>query len=441
MERTQGREELMPAQEEKKDVTTAPARKAAAPQAVILAAGKGSRLGKVADGLPKCLIQVGGRTLIRHQLDALADAGVGPVLVMIGYAADLVRETVGNAADFILNPRYAATNSLHTFFLAREWIKGPVVILNSDVLADPRLLDALLQSGEDSLAYDSLSGYAREHMKVAVKDGRVANLSKELPQEGTSGENVGMIYLSRRSLDVVFHEAEKLVNADRTDAFLAEAIRASLGLIELKAVDVAGIPWTEIDSPHDLERARRELWPRIEARYTKRSGSWRARQRWRRAGLALGALVAAAALVFAGYRISAPAPVWETVAVSGVKEAPLTIDGVAHPWWRIEKEESAAVDVSGPKKVKVEIRCLMAPDSAVRAPFVAELKLDGARVDLHKGSIAADPLVSFPGSVVSEKKKMRLDLPAGRHRIEVRVIGEDSRTFLVRFRVGATGEE
>src|SRR5262245_46640129 len=195
--------ERMIPQGEQSASTTPATRKAQTPQGVILAAGKGSRLGKAADGLPKCLIQVGGKTLIRHQLDALADAGVSPVLVMIGYSADLVRETVGNSAEFILNPRYAATNSLQTFHLAKEWIKGPVVILNSDVIADPRLLETLLQSGEDSLAYDSLSGYAREHMKVAVRDGKVTNMSKDLPEEGTAGENVGMLFLSRRTLDVV----------------------------------------------------------------------------------------------------------------------------------------------------------------------------------------------------------------------------------------------
>jgi len=390
--------------------TTAPAaRKTQTPQGVILAAGKGSRLGKAADGLPKCLIQVGGRTLIRHQLDALADAGVGPVLVLIGYAADLVRETVGNSAEFILNPRYAATNSLHTFFLAKEWIKGPVVILNSDVLADPRLLEALLRSGEDSLAYDSLSGYAREHMKVAVRDGKVTNMSKDLPEEGTSGENVGMLYLSRRTLDVLFDQAEKLVAADRTDAFLAEAIRASLGLIELKAVDVAGLPWTEIDTPHDLERARRELWSRISERTNKRTGEWRARNR-RRRFLWAAALVAAVAVIFGAARASAP-KAWETVALSGGRPAAVTSGGVAQPWWQLEAGDPTGADLDGPRSVFVEL-----------SEGGAEVRLDGAPVG-------------------GDRRRMRVDVPAGRHRLDVKLRPGDSRALLVRFRVAAPPEE
>ena len=394
-------------QGEKQSSTTPAARKPQTPQAVILAAGKGSRLGKAADGLPKCLIQVGGSTLIRHQLDALADAGVGPVLVLIGYGADLVRETVGTSAEFILNPRYAATNSLHTFFLAREWIKGPVVILNSDVIAHPKLLESLLRSGEDSLTYDSLSGYAPEHMKVAVRDGKVANMSKDLPEEGTSGENVGMLYLSRRTLDVVFSQAEKLVAADRTDAFLAEAIRASLGLIELKAVDVAGIPWTEIDTPHDLDRARRELWPRISERVRKRTGAWRARERRRKLGWA-AAVLAAAALVFGAARLSAPKP-WETMALTGGRPAAVTVDGVAHPWWQIEGGEFVGAEIDGPRAVTVE---LSAPG--------ADVRLDGK-------------------PVVGDGSQVRIDVPAGRHRVEVGLRPGDSRALLVRFRVASRG--
>ncbi|MBI3856931.1 MAG: phosphocholine cytidylyltransferase family protein [Planctomycetes bacterium] len=425
----------MMTQGEKTGTPATAARKSPIPQALILAAGKGSRLGKAADGLPKCLIQVGGRPLIRHQLDALADAGISPVLVLIGYGADLVRETVGESAESILNPRYAATNSLHSFFLAKDWIKGPALILNSDLLCDPRLLEALLRSGEDSLAYDSLSGYAREHMKVAVRDGKVTNLSKDLPEEGTSGENVGMLYLSRRTLDVVFNQAEKLVAADRTDAFLAEAIRASLGLIELKAVDVAGIPWTEIDTPHDLERARRELWPKISERCGKRTGAWRVRERRRRL-LGLLAMVAALALVFSLARISGPRS-WETLSLSGIRSVSPVVDGIAKHWWRVDGEEPADCEIEGPRSVALELRCVAPAKEAGGGPCMAEVLLDGARHDLHKFNTRPDPQASLPDSTVCERQKVMIDVPAGRHRIAVRHLAGDAKSLLVRFRVAS----
>lgn len=75
-------------------------------QAVILAAGVGSRLQTVSGGAPKCLIDIGGRALIMHQLEMLADHGVGPVIVVLGYRADEVKAVIGDRAQIVVNERY-----------------------------------------------------------------------------------------------------------------------------------------------------------------------------------------------------------------------------------------------------------------------------------------------------------------------------------------------
>ncbi len=423
--------------------TAPPARASKASQAVILAAGKGSRLGQAADGLPKCLLQIGGQPLIRHQLDSLAEAGVSPVLIVTGYAADLVRESVGNAAEFVLNPRYEATNSLHSFFLSRSWLTGPAVILNSDVLFDPRILEMLLESGEDSLAYDSLSGYAREHMKVVVRAGHVAGLSKELSADESSGENVGMIHLSARSLKVVFEEAEKLVAAGRTSAFLAEAIRAALDRIALRAVDVAGIPWTEIDTPHDLDRARRELGPRIALRRDGRTRAWSQRRRRRRWGLALGFAGALAAAFFTAWFLAngAPGPNWETVTPPPqARQIVVTIDGIDQSWWRVEGEEAVQTEIQGPRTVRLDLRCLVTPETRGRLAYAVEARVDGKRQEWRAYKATPDPRASFPDLVVCDREKMDVEIPAGRHAVSVRLLAGDPKALLVRFRVIGASE-
>lgn len=73
-------------------------------QAVILAAGRGSRLKNAIDNGPKCLANVGGRPLIEHQLSLLAQAGIRRVAVVTGYRASTVRAAIGSQAEFIHNP-------------------------------------------------------------------------------------------------------------------------------------------------------------------------------------------------------------------------------------------------------------------------------------------------------------------------------------------------
>src|SRR5215510_10812589 len=134
-------------------------------QALILAAGRGSRLGAKGDSTPKCLLEVDRQPLVEHQLRALAEAGIAPVAMVVGYCADEIEDEVKIRAEFIHNDRWKTTNSLYSFWLAREWVKDAVFVLNSDTLFAPEILNRLLDASGDAIAYDSGSGDAREHMK------------------------------------------------------------------------------------------------------------------------------------------------------------------------------------------------------------------------------------------------------------------------------------
>ncbi|MGH9960296.1 MAG: NTP transferase domain-containing protein, partial [Pyrinomonadaceae bacterium] len=127
-------------------------------QAVILAAGRGSRLGSAIKDGPKCLAQVGGRSLIEHQLDLLAEAGITRVAVTTGYRAAEVRKAVAGRAEVIHNHDWGKTEGLHSLYLCRDWVTGPLVVLNCDVLLEADMLSRLLETGPDTLHFDSSSG-------------------------------------------------------------------------------------------------------------------------------------------------------------------------------------------------------------------------------------------------------------------------------------------
>jgi choline kinase len=158
-------------------------------QAVILAAGLGSRLKPLTGGKAKALVEVGDRPLILHQLEMLADHGIGPTLVIAGYQADEVRRVVGERAEVLVNERFAETNSLYSLWLAREWVKGPFILLNCDLLFDPRILERLLEESGNVLAYDATSSRGREQTKVAIKERRVVDIGKDLPPSSARGES------------------------------------------------------------------------------------------------------------------------------------------------------------------------------------------------------------------------------------------------------------
>lgn len=241
-------------------------------QGLILAAGRGKRLNGH-ERLPKCLHEVGGKTLLAHQLDALTEAGVDSVVIVAGFEHEQVMEAAGGRATFVLNEAYAETNSLVSFWLAREEIDGSVVVLNADLLIDPLILQAVLARRGSALAFDRRSGLEDEQMKVQHWHDVLVEMRKNLPLAKSDGENVGLVKLGRRAARTAFAAAEARIAAGERKAWLAAAVNVTAREHRIRCVDVSGLPWIEIDFPEDLARARAGVWPAIAAARSSESST------------------------------------------------------------------------------------------------------------------------------------------------------------------------
>lgn len=232
-------------------------------QAVILAAGRGTRLNGSMNGRPKCLAKIGNHTLIKYQLMLLRKAGIERVCVVVGYGAEQVRSVLGNTCEYIVNQRYAETNSLYSLWLARDWVSGPFILMNCDVLVHPEILEQITELDGNALAYDSSSGGEDEHMKVSFKGSRLRQIGKELSQKETHGENVGILKFDESGAERLFREADALVHSGGEHLWAPSVLNRIVDKVVFHGVDVAGLPWTEIDFPDDLHYAHRQIWPNI----------------------------------------------------------------------------------------------------------------------------------------------------------------------------------
>lgn len=234
---------------------------AGASQAVILAAGRGQRLGMRVEEIPKCLLEVGGRTLLDHQLEMLAAAGVRNVCVVTGYHHDVVVRACHNRVHVIQNPKWASTNSLYSLWLARNWVTASLVVMNCDVLADQRVLSRLMNSTSSSFAFDSSSGAADEHMKVELFGNTLKSMSKSLDNRRTHGENVGMLKFTAPDARDLFSQAGQILENGGGMMWMAAAVQKLAHDRALLGVDVRDLSWIEIDYEEDLEEARARIWP------------------------------------------------------------------------------------------------------------------------------------------------------------------------------------
>jgi O-antigen/teichoic acid export membrane protein/choline kinase len=248
---------------------------------VILAAGRGSRLNGGNGGvpiaparwgangdMPKCLVTVGGETLLSRNIRVLRDAGIDDIVVVVGCAADTVRRTVPDVT-FVENAIFSQTNSLYSLWLAQAHLIDGFVVMNCDVLVDPQLVtDLLTAAHEDALllAYrEPGTDYGDEEMKVTVRCGRVVDISKTMDPAAADGENLGIVKFGARGARLLIEKMDALVAAGEIKAWVPRAFKEFAGERPLHVIGTRGLPWIEIDFPEDYRRAVEVVLPQIDS--------------------------------------------------------------------------------------------------------------------------------------------------------------------------------
>ena len=252
---------------------------------VILAAGRGSRLNGGSPEVPKCLVKVGGVSLVERQIALLRGCGIHDIVVVVGCQADAVRRVCGTGVRYVENAQFASTNSLYSLWLTRHVLAGGFVVMNCDVVIHPRLLDDLLTARyEDALlmAYrdEQDAPFSDEEMKIKVRRGRVADMSKQMDPEEADGENVGIVKFGSAGAELLVPLLDTIVQAGGTREWAPRAFLEFAQLRPLHAISTRGLPWTEIDFPEDYERATNEVLPAIEADFAGLSARDRRARTW-----------------------------------------------------------------------------------------------------------------------------------------------------------------
>lgn len=237
--------------------------------ALIMAAGRGSRLGAQTDDRPKSLIDLGGITPLEWQLEVLATRGIERVILVTGYRrADVESVAIARAAGRfsvqpIWNPFWSVTNVVGSAWMAREQLTREFVYLHADTVFEPSILDDLLAASGDGVLPIDFRPCEPEQMKASVADGIITHLSKELADDESAGEFIGIGVFREPALPLVRAGLDAVLAAGTLTAYFEGALNEAIGAgLRLRPIATAGRAWTEIDFPEDLELARTIL-PRL----------------------------------------------------------------------------------------------------------------------------------------------------------------------------------
>ena len=231
-------------------------------RAIILAAGRGSRMGQLGDERPKCLVELANKPLIERQVAALRVGGAQAIGVVLGYRAEMIDLP---AVTYFLNPRWSETNMVASLAVAAEWLKQDSVIVSyADIFYRHELVDALaVASGDLVVAYDrswrSLWSLRFADPLVDAETFR-RNASGRLIEIGNKtdsideieGQYIGLLKFTPHA----WKDAETLLaslDAERRDRLdMTGLLRRLLHRdVPIATVGTDG-QWGEIDNPRDL---------------------------------------------------------------------------------------------------------------------------------------------------------------------------------------------
>jgi choline kinase len=233
---------------------------------VILAAGISSRLRPLTDTLPKCLLEIDGRTILGMTLENLIASGIGDVVIVTGYRESQIRAYVRDSfpaldVEFVTNQHFASTNNSYSLYLTRSVVGGEgMVLLDSDIVFDRRILGLLTGSGHDNcLALTRAKALGDEEIKVQIAPGgAVVRIGKDVPPARAAGESIGIEKMSPGFLRVLYGILERMITAEHNVSLFYEAAfqqAISRGSV-MMAVDVGDLRCIEIDTLEDLHAAR-----------------------------------------------------------------------------------------------------------------------------------------------------------------------------------------
>lgn len=232
--------------------------------AVILAAGRGTRLQPYTYDIPKGFMQVGDEKLIERSVRILKENGIENIIIGTGHLHEhydaFAKE---NGLTTFLSPEFATTGSFHTLIYGSELIKGDFLLLESDLLYHSDAIKGLINSDQKDIILTSGFTNSNDEVYVEVKDQKLINLSKKKEElKSIDAELVGIWKLSVDLLSKLQSHHSSASDATTKDYEMAVAKLSEDHTVSVLKID--DLAWCEIDNQEHLERAKEQILPRLD---------------------------------------------------------------------------------------------------------------------------------------------------------------------------------
>ena len=220
-------------------------------RALLLAAGKGTRISRYLSGNPKCTVDIGGERLICYTL------GITETALVLGYKADVIRETVkGHEVSFYYNPFYDVTNSIASAWFARDFFKDTddLLIMNADVFLEEGVLDDMMGTELSPVLFADETRKEEADYKFYYENNVLMKYGKELTGEDITGEYIGAAKLDAGFIPEFVEQMDVMIGRQEHSVWWENVLYAMTDRRKVYVRNIENRFWAEVDYIEDYER-------------------------------------------------------------------------------------------------------------------------------------------------------------------------------------------
>ena len=264
-------------------------------QAIILAAGMGTRIPQYTQDMPKCMIRINGKPLLEHTVTALKDAGVSKIAIGLGYKAHVIRDfvdkTFGNdgslSFEYVENPVYDETNNIYSLFLMKDiFARDDTLLLESDLIYDKDIIKELLAlPAANAAALSPFEGWMDGSCCLLDGEGHINGMvgKQDFHYEDAARyyKTVNIWKFSRDFINSIYLPfLSYYISSYGRNEYYETVLKIVAGNIPdaLGSLVIPGDRWYEVDDIEDLSVAEKRFSP-CDDRYAmlmqERGGRWR----------------------------------------------------------------------------------------------------------------------------------------------------------------------
>lgn len=213
---------------------------------------------------PKCLLNIGGITLIDYQISCFKKIGINRIFIVTGYHFEMIQNHVTDNVIYIKNNDYASTNNLYSIWAARDFLNDDFICVYGDLFFEQPILENCINDNND-VCLVLERNTRNETMKARIDNNYIVEVNKKISEHSASGNFIGMAKFKKSMIPLLFNEISKLVDDGNYNSYYTDAIESMIKKgSKINFVETKNFSWLDVDEKFEFEEAKQIYQKMIE---------------------------------------------------------------------------------------------------------------------------------------------------------------------------------